>query len=148
MRILLAEHHSQVLRALRTLIFEKTEHTLVGEVMDWDCLLKQAKSTTPDLILLDWDLLGENRTDHLADLNALKCPPKLIVLSSQAEVKEKALNAGADAYVSKGEPPEKLLEALEQLNYTNDNQREGEIPSIHTQISQETVKKVDTHNDS
>jgi hypothetical protein len=37
---------------------------------------------------------------------------RLIVLSTWAEVKEIALAAGADAFVSKGESPDKLLEVL------------------------------------
>ena len=115
MRILLAEHHSNVLRALRALIAEKTEHEIVGEATDWDGLLEQAKTTKADLALLDWELPGHSNNTFLADLRTLDCCPKVIVLSSRIEVKEKALKAGADAFVSKGDSPAKLLEALEMV---------------------------------
>ena len=40
MRILLADHHQQVLRTLRQLISEKTEYTLVGDASNVDGLLE------------------------------------------------------------------------------------------------------------
>ena len=56
MRILLAEHHSQVLKALQTMLREKTEYTLVGEATNADNLLQQAGEVNPDLVLFAWDL--------------------------------------------------------------------------------------------
>ena len=112
MRILLAEHHSKVMRAIRTLIAEKTEHVIVGEVMDWDSLFRQIEITEPDLVLLDWDLPDHSGRDLLVELCSLDCHPRVIVLSTRIEVKEMALAAGADAFVSKGDAPEKLLEVL------------------------------------
>ena len=112
LRILIAEHHTQVIRAIRVLISEKTEHVIVGEVMDWDGLIKQIDRTKPDLILLDWDLPDPSESDHIGELCSLNRNPRVIVLSTRIEAKEKALAAGADAFVRKGDAPEKLLEVL------------------------------------
>jgi DNA-binding NarL/FixJ family response regulator len=132
MRILLAEHHSQVRRALCTLIEEKTEHVLVGEVMDRAELFEQIALTQPDLVLLDWDLPSHDGNNIITELRGLDSPPVVVVLSTQIEAKEEVLSAGADAFVSKGDPPEKLLAALEILNFTYDKQQEGEISSNQT----------------
>ena len=56
MRILLAEHHIQVLKALRSLIEEKTGNVLVGEVTDRSELFEQTAKMQPDLVLMDWEL--------------------------------------------------------------------------------------------
>jgi DNA-binding NarL/FixJ family response regulator len=66
MRILLAEHHNQVRRALRTLLEEKTGHVLVGEVMDRAALFEQTTLKQPDLVLLDWELPGHTGRTHLS----------------------------------------------------------------------------------
>jgi DNA-binding NarL/FixJ family response regulator len=116
MRILLAEHHSKVLRGLRMLIGAKTDHVIAGEVVDWESLREQAKETKPDLVLLDWDLPGCSKKDLFAELQSSDCRLKVIVLSTRFEVREKALEAGADAFVSKGDAPEKLLAAIKEVN--------------------------------
>lgn len=135
MRILLAEHHIRVLKAMRTLIEEKTGHVLVGEVMDWAELLEQTALTQPDLVLLDWELPGHTRNNIITELHTLDSPPRVVVLSTQIEVKEEALSAGADAFVSKGDPPGKLLEALQVMQIALDEDKEGgwvETSTSHT----------------
>ena len=124
MRILLAEHHNQVRRALRTLLEEKTDHLLVGDVSDCAELFEQTTLTQPDLVLLDWELPGHNANNIITDLHALDSPPRVVVLSTHIESREDLLSAGADAFVSKGDPPEKLLEALEYLHSVIDKQQE------------------------
>jgi DNA-binding NarL/FixJ family response regulator len=112
MRIILAEHHSKLLSALRTLITEKTDHVIAGEARDWAELLKQAEKTKPDLVLLDWELPNRPNNDLRADLCIPERGLRLIVLSTWTGVKEIALAAGADAFISKSESPDRLLEVL------------------------------------
>ena len=114
MRILLAEHHPQVRRALQTLLKEEREYELVGQVADLKSLIEQAKLTQPDVVLLDWELPRCNE-GLMPSLRKIDCCPSLIVMSSQLENEEEALRVGADAFVSKGEPPQKLLDALEKI---------------------------------
>lgn len=133
MRILLAEHHNQVRRALRTLLEEKTGHVLVGEVMDRAALFEQTTLKQPDLVLLDWELPGHTGNNIITDLHALDSPTRVIVLSTHIEAKEDFLSAGADAFVSKGDSPEKLLEALEHLQSTIDKLQKEGIYSNYTQ---------------
>jgi DNA-binding NarL/FixJ family response regulator len=120
MRVLLAEHHRQVLRALQTLLNEKTEYILIGDAADADSLLAQAEAKKPDLVLLDWELPGQPRVDLVADLYALDSRLKVIVISSKLEVQELAIKAGAHAFVSKGDPPQALLDALREMQLTLD----------------------------
>ena len=68
-------------------------------------------------MLLDWTFPGRSQEDSLAGLLALGCCPRVIVLSTRMEMKEEALKAGADAFVSKGDSPQKLLEAVRGLEH-------------------------------
>ena len=120
MRILLADHHNQLRRALGSLIKVKTEYVVVGEARDWGELLSMATQTQPDVVLMDWELPGLAADNGLARLQNSNCCPKLIIMSSHFEIKEQVLEAGADDFVSKGDSPEKLLEALQKMQINPD----------------------------
>jgi DNA-binding NarL/FixJ family response regulator len=112
MRVLLADDQSKVRSALRLLLEQEPGLTVVGEVAETEGLLAQVEATQPDLVLLDWELPGLRSDDRLSALRTL-CPRlKVIALSGQPEARRAALAAGADAFVSKGDPPERLLEAV------------------------------------
>jgi DNA-binding NarL/FixJ family response regulator len=115
MRVLLADDHTQVRWALRTVIREESGLILVGEASEARDLLAQAQALRPDLILLEWELSGQQTGDLLLALRALAPDVRVIVLSQAPEAKEPALKAGADAFVSKAEPPDQLLTALHRL---------------------------------
>lgn len=54
---------------------------------------------------------------------------RIIVLSMYPDYAADALAAGADAFVSKGEPPEKLLETLSAVISGRKNDRTGQTQS-------------------
>ena len=114
MRVMLADSHTRIRWALRTVIEEEPGFTLVGEVSQAQDLLLQARSLQPDLILLEWELPGR-ANGFLTELNALDPEPYVIVLSSQPEQREAALASGVEAFVSKADAPEQLLATLRNL---------------------------------
>lgn len=115
MRILVADHHKKVLMPLRMLIAETTEHEVIAEVRDWETLIKEIKKTSPDLVLLEWELPGCSRENCVAALRTPDNQPKIVVLSTNDEAKMQSLEAGADAFVSKGDSPLKLLETIQAV---------------------------------
>jgi DNA-binding NarL/FixJ family response regulator len=120
MRVLVADDESAVCSALRLLLGQEPGLSIVGEALEARELLAQVEATCPDLLLLDWELPGRravcaggSRRDLLHALRFL-CPQlKVIVLSGRPEAHRAALTAGADAFVSKGDPPERLLAAID-----------------------------------
>lgn len=112
MRILLADNEPKVRFALRVLLERQPDISVVGDVINEADLLSQIDETQPDIVLLDWGLPG------LATLSQIRARfPSLsvIVLSGRPETRQKALSAGADAFVSKINPPEELLAAISQF---------------------------------
>ena len=61
------------------------------------------------------ELPGEPAVDLLAALHVSNPSPKVIVLALREEVRSAASAAGADAFASKDESPERLVEALRSL---------------------------------
>ncbi|MGD9047405.1 MAG: response regulator transcription factor [Anaerolineae bacterium] len=114
MRVMLADSHTRIRWALRTVIEEEPGLNLVGEVSEARELLLQAQSLQPDLILLEWELPGR-ANGFFTELRALDPAPFVIVLSSQPELREAVLASGAEAFVSKADAPEQLLATLRSL---------------------------------
>lgn len=115
MRILVADDQREVRSALRLLLEQEVGKCVVGEASDPDRLILEVGSCCPDVLLLDWELTDLQVPETLASLRSL-CPQLLVIaLSGRPEVRPKALAAGADAFVSKGDPPEYLLATLRAL---------------------------------
>ena len=88
---------------------------MVGECSDLESLVLQIKEFKPDLVLLDWELRGRPATALLFAAHTPSFRPKTIVLSGRPESEQAVLAAGADAFVSKADPPERLLSTLREL---------------------------------
>ncbi len=112
MRILLADHHAQPRWALKVLLEEEPDFDLIGEAADVCDLLALAEKQTPDLVLVDKELPGDSSENMIARLHALEPIPIVVVMSSEIENSRVSLKAGADAFVSKGDQPDWLLEKL------------------------------------
>ncbi|MGA2503275.1 MAG: response regulator [Anaerolineales bacterium] len=111
-RVYLADAQSEERSALRLLLLDlKLE--VVGEAADWFTTLAQAPISRIDMLLVDWDLLPNSPTAALEELRKA-CPAALvIVLISHLDARHQAaLSAGADAFISKGETPERVAERL------------------------------------
>jgi DNA-binding NarL/FixJ family response regulator len=126
MRILLADDQPEVRSALRLLLEQETGQWVVcGEVCDTRGVLEQVGEHECDLVLLDWELPGlhpcrgkpPTRTDGrvLSALRFLHPEVVLVALSGRSEARQEYATAGADQFISKGEPPENLLGTLHQL---------------------------------
>jgi DNA-binding NarL/FixJ family response regulator len=111
MRVLLADHHPSTLWALRSLVGGQQGLTVIGEVTEAESLLTQAEALQPDLVLLDWGLPGRP-ADLIERLHAIDPRPRVMAMSSRLETGRATLAAGVDAFVSKGDEPDWLLEVL------------------------------------
>jgi DNA-binding NarL/FixJ family response regulator len=112
MRIILADHHEQSRWAITTVFQEHAEFDLVGEVEDAQSLMELGENHIADLYLIDRELPGIPIDEILYSLHALDPRPFVIVMSSASEYSRMMLKAGADAFVSKSDQPDWLIEML------------------------------------
>jgi DNA-binding NarL/FixJ family response regulator len=114
MRVLLADGQPQVRLALSALLGQQPGLSVVGEAANAQTLLSQAAALRPDVLLVDWQL-PPGRSDQLLPALREACPTtRVIALSARPEARLAALEAGVDAFVSKGDPPDQLLAAIER----------------------------------
>ena len=111
-RVLLAAPQSDVRAALRLLLLDLSME-VVGEAADWPTILALAPENQPDMLLVDWELITVASGNTLTQLRAA-CPAAVvIVLISQLDARHQAaLSAGADAFISKGEMPDRVADRL------------------------------------
>ncbi|NTU55458.1 MAG: response regulator transcription factor [Anaerolineales bacterium] len=111
-RVYVADAKPDERSALRLLLLDLNME-VVGEAADWETTLVQAPISRTDMLLIDWDLLPNSPTAALDELRRA-CPAALvIVLISHLDARQQAaLSAGADAFISKGETPERVAERL------------------------------------
>ncbi len=113
-RVYLADVKTEERSALRLLLLD-LKMKIAGEAADWSTTLAQVPLCRADMLLIDWDLLPSSPTTALEQLRQA-CPAALvIVLISHLDArKQAALSAGADAFISKDELPERVAERLQK----------------------------------
>jgi DNA-binding NarL/FixJ family response regulator len=112
MQILLADSHVKERTALRRLLEQDPELSVVGEAAEAKDLLTQVRLLHPDLVLFDWGLPGLEVSDLLSALYAVWCPVKVVAFGQHGEARQRAMAAGVDAFVSREDPVEWLLATL------------------------------------
>ena len=116
MKILVVDDHPIVRAGLRRLLAAEGDPE-IAEAATGKEALTLARARRPDLVILDLNLPGVGGFDLIARLVREKPPPRILVLSMHDDpvFAMRALEAGADGYVSKNAPPSQILEAMARL---------------------------------
>src|SRR5271157_3058397 len=111
-RVFLADTQHDERSALRLTLLD-LKMDVVGEAADWSTTLARAPLSHSDMLLVDWDLLPIAPSAALDELRNA-CPAALVIvlISHLGARQQAALSVGADAFISKGETPERLAERL------------------------------------
>ena len=112
-RVYIADALTEERSALRLVLLDLNME-VVGEAADWMATLAQAPVSRTDMLLIEWDLLPRTTPTTALDELRRACPAALvIILISHLDARQQAaLSSGADAFISKGETPERVAERL------------------------------------
>jgi DNA-binding NarL/FixJ family response regulator len=117
-RLLLADDELHFYQALSLWLEQIPDFAIVGVATHASQLLELLESTQPDILLLDWGLTDfHTETDKVKLIHTLRRSfPALhiIAISSVPGIHKQVLATGVHAFVSKTEPPDHLLDALQQ----------------------------------
>ena len=109
-RVFIADSQPQVRSALRLLLLDLTMQ-VVGEAADWPTTLANMPQTKADMVLVDWDLIPASSS--LAELRTACAHMVVIILIGHLDARQQAAqSAGADAFISKGEMPDRVADHL------------------------------------
>jgi DNA-binding NarL/FixJ family response regulator len=112
-RILLADPNPILRSALALLLETRISAQIIGQVSSMESLLCEASATYPEVIILDWELPGEPHHERILALRQKAPRAHIIVASARPECAAQA--TGADAFFCKFDPPETILNLLEDI---------------------------------
>ena len=112
--VLLADDHALVLRMLRDRLNGERDITVLAAVETADEALQNAVQMKPDVVVMDIDMPGQTCFEAARTIRA-QCPETHTIFLSaffnDAYI-DQALSVEAAGYLTKGEPPEALVDAI------------------------------------
>jgi DNA-binding NarL/FixJ family response regulator len=117
MRVLVVEDFAPFLQVIRSMLAERPDVQVIGEVADGLEAVQKAGLLEPDMILLDIGLPTLNGIEAARQIRKLAPASKIIFVSqeSSSEVVKAALKLGAWGYVVKTRAASDLLAAVNAI---------------------------------
>jgi signal transduction histidine kinase/DNA-binding NarL/FixJ family response regulator len=118
-RILLADDHKLMREALATLLQDSPDLTVVGQAVDGREAVRLAAKLKPHVILMDVSMPGLDGFEATAQISRAYPDIRIIGLSmhNDADTRQKMLNAGASAYLTKTGSPDALIGTIRRLHH-------------------------------
>ena len=115
--ILLVDDHPLVRQGIKTIIAEKSELAVVGELQDGLELLDCLKNGLPQMVILDISMprLGGIEATRLIKSSHPQIKVLILTMHNRREYVDQARLAGAEGYLLKDEADKELLPAIEAL---------------------------------
>lgn len=118
MRIVIASRQPVTRSAIRRFLQIRLGLNQISEAATSTDLLAQVECENVDLVVLDEDIWVQSTAQVVKDLKKMADPPIVFVLEGKSDNKPVFLDAGADAFLYKGDPPTNLLIAVESVRQT------------------------------
>jgi len=117
-RILSVDDHPLLREGLATIINSQPNMELVGQAANAHEALQQFRRLHPDITLMDLRMPGKSGIEAMIDIRSEFPDARIIVLTTfdgDLDV-QRALEAGARAYLLKSMPPRELVEVIRQVH--------------------------------
>ena len=141
LKILIADDHPVFREGLKKIINKEVDLEVTAEVESGEEIFGLLNGDDIDLIILDVGLPGRSGIDLLADIRKInaKLPVLIFSMHSEERFALRAFKAGANAYLSKEEKTEKLLEAIRTIS----TGRKYITPTIAEKLANSIDKNLD-----
>jgi len=118
-RVLVADDHPLVRLGLLALIDGEPDMQVVGEAGDGSQAVEQFRLHRPDVTVTDLRMPGGGGLHAIESIRAIQASARILVLTMQVgeDAIYRALQAGADGYVTKDAPAGQLLEAIRTVHH-------------------------------
>jgi two-component system response regulator AlgR len=113
-KILIVDDEALARDRLSQILDDSDEHDVVGEAENGEQALEIARTSAPDVVLLDIRMPGMNGIETAHHLNSFESPPAIIFTTAYDEYAIEAFDTRAVGYLLKPVRRERLDRALEQ----------------------------------
>jgi DNA-binding NarL/FixJ family response regulator len=116
-KVLLVDDHPTMREGLIRVIEREIDLTVCSQAACIRQALEMIESSTPDIAVVDISLGGENGIELIKDIKVRfpQLPVLVHSMHDESVYAERSLRAGAKGYISKQEPPQKLLQAIREV---------------------------------
>ncbi len=113
-RLLLVDDHPLVREGLRSCLVQEKNLEIVGEAADGEEAIRQAKTCSPDIVLLDINMPGMNGLEAARFLNKVAPKSRILILTmhDNKEYVKRMVASGVQGYVLKDSSPAELIAAI------------------------------------
>lgn len=115
-RILIVDDSPSFRRGMRALLEIQPDIQVVGEAPDGSKALEWIEELQPSLVLLDAQMPGMTGVEVAQQIKSRWPKTKVILMTMYPDYRSKAIEAGADAFMTKGIPPEQLLAIIRGIS--------------------------------
>ncbi len=116
-RVLIADDHTVVRKALTALLDLESDIEVVGEAADGRAAVEATARLSPDVVLMDLAMPGGDGIDAIRRITARDETARILVLTSFAGIDRvlPAIKAGARGYLVKDASPDELVQAIQRV---------------------------------
>ncbi len=116
-RVFIVDDHPLVRQGLTQIIGGQEDFEVCGEAEDSSSAMRGIENHKPDVVIVDISLQGNNGLELIKNLKAIheKLPILVFSMHDESIYAQRALRAGAKAYVMKKESSEKIIEAIRKI---------------------------------
>ena len=108
-RILIVDDSNSFCKGMRALLQIQPDMNVVGEAPNGHKAMELVEKLRPDLVLLDAQMPGVTGVEVAHRIKGYSPQTKVILMTMYADYRSKAIEAGVDAFSTKGIPPEHTL---------------------------------------
>lgn len=116
-RVLIVDDHPVLRRGIATLLEEEDDLTVCGEAGDAQAALREAEAEHPHVALVDLSLGLDDGLELIEHLKRTWVGLRTIVVTARpaSGFARRAMNAGADGFVTKDEAMDHLVDAVRSV---------------------------------
>lgn len=116
-RVLCVDDSIHLTSAWERLIRAQPDMELAGTLTCADHLIEAVNDLRPHLVMMDLSMSGRDPLDVLVELKSSSPEVHTVIYSGRSDVDlvERAMQAGARAFLDKGKPPSQILDALRRV---------------------------------
>jgi CheY-like chemotaxis protein len=112
LRILIVDDQQRARKSLKALLATEFQLADTCEAVNGMEAIRCVEECKPDIVLMDARMPEMDGIEATRIIKEKSPHIPVIMLSMYTEYQAASLTAGADVFINKGEPPERLLEAL------------------------------------
>lgn len=145
-KVMIADDHAMLRQGLRTLL-EQAGHQVMPDAHNGEEACALVEKNHPDLLILDLDMTGIGGLEALKRILHRKPMLRVLIFSMHDDCiyATRAIQAGARGYVTKTEPPEVILEAIQKVvkggRYLN-NELAQNLSMYHLESQESPIEKL------